>query len=163
MPIALVPEHVAHTVQAAPSLYWYVDGPLPENAAAVFTMLDPEGVDPLLQFPLALPAIAEIQRIRLADHGIELVRDEVYEWTISIVPEQNLHSDAVIAFAAIRRVDERRLEGRSPTAETYAELGLWYDALQSLTEGIEQTPNDASLAAQRADLLRQVGLEVTLR
>ena len=51
----------------------------------------------------------------------------------------------------------------APTAHNYAELGLWYDALQSLTEEIEQTPNDASLVAQRADLLRQVGLEVTLR
>ena len=40
----------------------------------------------------------------------------------------------------------------------YAEAGLWYDALSSLSDLIEATPDNPGLRQQRAALLKQVGL-----
>jgi hypothetical protein len=161
-PLALVPDHVALTGQAAPSLYWYVDDALPENVDATFTLLEAEGVNPLLEITLPRPAAAGIQRVRLADHGIELALDNEYEWVIAIVPNPKERSNDIITVASIRRVEEPRLEGRPATASTYAALGLWYDALQSLNEAIERAPDDASLHALRAQLFGQAGLETAV-
>ena len=40
----------------------------------------------------------------------------------------------------------------------YAEAGLWYDAIATISEMIEKTPDDRKLRKQRASLLQQVGL-----
>jgi hypothetical protein len=135
---------------------------LPENVDATFTLLEAEGVNPLLEITLPRPAAAGIQRVRLADHGIELALDNEYEWVIAIVPNPKERSNDIITVASIRRVEEPRLKGRPATASTYAALGLWYDALQSLNEAIERAPDDASLHALRAQLFGQAGLETAV-
>ena len=43
-------------------------------------------------------------------------------------------------------------------AEAYAQAGIWYDALDAISNAIEAHPDDASLREQRASLLKQVGL-----
>ena len=43
-------------------------------------------------------------------------------------------------------------------ASAYAQAGIWYDALDAISNAIEANPNDASLKEQRAALLKQVGL-----
>ena len=43
-------------------------------------------------------------------------------------------------------------------AMVYAENGIWYDAIGSVSEQIEAAPHDATLRVQRAALLEQVGL-----
>ena len=48
--------------------------------------------------------------------------------------------------------------GERPAPGVYAEAGFWYDAIDSLSRLIERYPADASLRAQRAALLEQVGL-----
>ena len=40
----LVPEHIGQTLSDQPSLFWYVDGPPPENTVVVFTLIDEAGV-----------------------------------------------------------------------------------------------------------------------
>ncbi len=40
----------------------------------------------------------------------------------------------------------------------YAENGIWYDAIEALSRQIEQSPENASLRAQRAALFEQVEL-----
>ncbi len=162
-PTALVPNHVALTTRAAPALYWHIDDTLPENVTVIFALLEPEAVNPLIEVSLLRPTAAGIQRVRLADHGVELAHNEEYEWVVALVPNPLERSHDIITGASIRRVEEPRLEGRSATASTFAELGLWYDALQSLNDAIERAPDDASLLAQRAQLLDQANLEVAIR
>ena len=43
-------------------------------------------------------------------------------------------------------------------AAAYGQAGIWYDAFESVSNAIEAHPDDASLRAQRASLLQQVGL-----
>jgi hypothetical protein len=40
----------------------------------------------------------------------------------------------------------------------YAQAGIWYDALDAISNEIDANPKDSSLRHQRADLLKQVGL-----
>ena len=44
-------------------------------------------------------------------------------------------------------------------ARVYANDGIWYDAIDSLSRAIQQNPGDASLRADRSSLLEQVGLK----
>ena len=48
--------------------------------------------------------------------------------------------------------------GRSQRVAIYAEAGLWYDAVEAISEEINAVPNDIALRKQRASLLEQVGL-----
>ena len=59
----------------------------------------------------------------------------------------------------MRRVDAGALAGRPPSARAYAEQGLWYDALEALSDAIERAPADPELLAQRDSLLRQASLD----
>jgi hypothetical protein len=40
----------------------------------------------------------------------------------------------------------------------YAEAGLWYDAIDCISDLIESNPNDSLLRKQRAYLLNQINL-----
>ena len=42
----------------------------------------------------------------------------------------------------------------------YASEGIWYDALETISSMIEESPEDKGLEAIRASLLDQVGLQV---
>jgi hypothetical protein len=53
---------------------------------------------------------------------------------------------------SVENVDDAR------RAAIYAQNGIWYDALEAISNTIEAHPDDASLREQRASLLRQVGL-----
>ena len=51
-------------------------------------------------------------------------------------------------------------DGRSGAA--YAQAGLWYDALQQLSDRIDAAPNDRAAREVRNGLLRQAHLEASL-
>ena len=58
-----------------------------------------------------------------------------------------------------------KLEDRSDTekAAIYAETGIWYDSLSSISNAIDKHPEARNLHQQRASLLERIGLpEVAL-
>jgi hypothetical protein len=162
-PLVLAPEHVAETVSARPSLFWYIDTLPGREAELVFTLIDPEQIDPIAELPLAPPKRPGIQRIDLDDYGIALRPDTEYEWSVTLVADGRQRSRDRISTGSLRRVAvpaALRLEGA--TAPTYAANGLWYDALASLSDAIDASPNDSALRRQRDALLRQADLEAAL-
>ena len=161
-PLALAPDHVAETISASPSLFWHLDGTPPETARIVFTLIEASAVTPIVERQLPLPASAGIQRVRLADLGITLDRDVEYEWSISLQPAGDDHTNDVVSQKYLRRVDPGELGGRPPSARAFAEQGLWYDALEALSDAIDLAPGDVELRAQRDSLLRQAGLDAAL-
>jgi hypothetical protein len=161
-PLALAPDHVALTTHGAPSLFWHLDGPPPETARVVFTLILADGVAPLVERELPLPAAAGVQRVRLDDLGIALEPDLEYAWSISLLPHADDHDGARISERYLRRVDASALAGLAPSARSYAEQGVWYDALEALSDAIDAAPDDPALRAQRDSLLRQAGLEAAL-
>ena len=79
------------------------------------------------------------------------------------------HPQDVLAGGIIERIDppaelRARLAQAAKTQAPflYAEAGIWYDALATLSEQSDAAPADANMRQQRAELLEQVGLgEVT--
>jgi hypothetical protein len=162
-PLALVPDHLAYTVNASPSIFWHVDGPV-DGARVFFSIVDEEDLDGLdFEVELESPTQAGIHRVRLSDLGITLAGDTEYHWYISVVPDMESRDRDRISDGYVSRIDEPLLDGHDPVASTFAELGLWYDALESLSDAIDSDPADLELRVQRNSLLLQAGLEVAAR
>ena len=160
---ALVPEDSGLTVSEQPSLYWFISTAttLPVEVA----ITDPQATQPVVETRLPSPTKPGIQRIRLADLGIHLAPGTAYQWSISVIPDANRRSRDILAGGVIQRVEapaglqEKLAQSRKEEHPfLYAEAGLWYDALGSISELIEVTPFDAQLRKQRSALLSQVGL-----
>ena len=104
-----------------------------------------------------------VQRISLAEQKVKLQPGVEYEWSVALVldPEQR-SSDIIASGWAIRVEDAPAGLGGKPSTDlvtAYAEAGLWYDALGTISELIEKSPEDKSLRQIRAGLLRQVGFQ----
>ena len=161
----VAPEHVGQTSSAKPSLFWFVDR-VPDSSIRVeFTLLDEDSVEPLVETVLPNPKRAGVHRIRLSDYGVELDPGSEYEWSVSLVLDPNERSKDIVATSWIDRIPESgelksRIASEGATATVFAEEGLWYDAIGALSDEIDADPGNVQLAEQRADLLRQVGLDV---
>jgi hypothetical protein len=160
---ALVPDDSALTASEQPSLYWFISNvtTLPVEV----TISDPRATEPLLETRLPGPIQPGVHRIRLADHGIRLAPGVAYRWSITVIPDLNRRSRDILAGGTIERIEppfefrEQLKQSRQEDRPAlFAGAGLWYDALASISELIEKTPNDEQLRKQRSALLTQVGL-----
>jgi hypothetical protein len=161
--IALVPNHVAVTTQAQPSLFWFQSKPA--KAKFELTVVEPKKPKPLLSLAALQADKPGIHRVKLAKYKVELQPDVAYEWSVAIVPDAENRSKDVIAKGVLKRISPpgdlaTRVEKADDLerAALYADAGVWYDALDAISNAIDAHPDDGSLRAQRASLLRQVGL-----
>ena len=161
--LALVPDHVALTTQAQPSLFWFQSKPT--KAKFELTVVEPKKPKPLLSLTSPDADQAGIHRIKLAKYKVELQPDVAYEWSVAIVSDPENRSKDVIAKGVIKRINPpadlaTRVEKGDDVerASAYAQAGIWYDALDAISNAIDAHPDDASLREQRATLLSQVGL-----
>ncbi len=160
---ALVPNHLALTTQAQPSLFWFQSKPA--KAKFELTVVEPKKPKPLLSLTSQDADKPGIHRIKLARYKVELQPDVTYEWSVAIVPDPENRSKDVIAKGVIKRIkppDNLATVGEKANdlerAAAYAQAGVWYDALDAISNAIEANPTDASLREQRASLLKQIGL-----
>jgi hypothetical protein len=161
--LPLVPDHVALTTQAQPSLFWFQS----KSAKAKFELavVEPKNPKPLLSLNSPDADKPGIHRIKLARYKVELKPDVAYEWSVAIVPDPENRSKDVIAKGVIKRINPPAYLASQvekgddlARASAYAQAGIWYDALDAISNAIEASPNDSSLREQRAALLKQVGL-----
>jgi hypothetical protein len=164
----LAPEQTGLTTESAPTLYWYTSRAAPGPQIEV-TIIQKDALDPVLETTLQASVAPGIQRLDLSRWGSELDADVEYEWFVSVVRDPAQRSNDITAGGTIRRValDPRvraRLSGSDARAVPliYAEQGIWYDAIDRLSRLIDVHPADDTLREQRAALLRQVGLGVTI-
>lgn len=158
-PLALVPAHVALTSSSSPSLFWWIGAVPPEGATVTLTVATDDEIEPLAEIALPLPRTKGIQRVRLADHGVELARGVEYEWSIAVGSDPASHANDQIANGYITRVDDpSELSGTPRSVTTLAAAGLWYDALAAVSDEVEVRPADARPRAARDALLEQAGL-----
>ena len=157
-PTALVPEHVALTTRATPSLFWHIDGEVPEGTRLFFTLVEEEEGLPLVETELAPPAGPGIQRVRLSDHAIELGAGTTYAWSVALVPDMQHRSADLVATAYVKRVPQAT--PRFQNAQFFAAEGLWYDALEALSDRVDERPEAQAPRKLRGSLLRQAGLRV---
>jgi hypothetical protein len=159
----LAPNHVGLTAQAQPSLFWYLSSSTTSSIEVVIK--DPQKIAPLFVTRFHPPSTPGIQRVRLSEYDVSLAIGVPYHWFAVLIPDPTQRSKDIVARGRIERIKlsealHTRLaqarEGDAPAL--YAEAGLWYDALATLSDLIEATPQDAQFRQQRAALLEQVGL-----
>ena len=162
----LAPDHSAFTTTEQPSLYWYISKPT--SLPVELTVMDPQGIKPILETQLPSPTKAGIQRVRLADYNVHLAPGAAYRWFVAVVPDADRRSKDILAGGAIERVDlQEDVKAKVAKASdkelpfVYAQAGLWYDALKSISDLIYAAPQNQDLHNQRTALLKQVGLPST--
>lgn len=163
----LAPNETGFTTSNNPTVYWYVSEPLNTPVELTLTTTEPlkDAATPALEVTLQPPIAKGVHALRLADHGISLKPGVEYQWFVAVVANPAQRSGDIIAGGAIKRLAEAdavqaRIK-RAPQAAwpaVYADSGIWYDAIDQLSQQINARPDDARLRGQRAALLEQVGL-----
>jgi hypothetical protein len=162
--VVLAPDHTGLTTREQPTLYWYVSKPVPAHLEV--TVINDQAIDPALEEELGAPRSAGIQSIDLAKAGVKLKPGVEYRWFVSAIADPDQRSNDVVASGTIERItpDEalkRKIAGANgrDLARVYAQAGVWYDTIDTLSRMIEKSPGDSVLREQRAALLEQVGLK----
>ncbi len=160
--LALAPDHTGFTLESQPTLYWYVSGPA--QVKLEITLLDEEGIDPILTQQMQGSNNAGIYAVSLAEHGITLKPGMEYQWFVALIPDPKQRSRDVTAGALIQKVDaDPDLVARLKAANNderpgiLAQHGIWYDAVHRLSQEIQKGAS-AEYRRYRASLLEQVGL-----
>lgn len=158
----LAPEHVGLTLQATPTLYWFVSRRT--ERPVEFTLSDETSVEPLLDLRLPGPHEPGIHALSLREHGVRLQAGVTYRWFVALASEPGAAGE-MMAGGAIRRIDadaalETRLASAEPAARAHvlAQAGLWYDAFGTLSDWLRREPGSERLKGHRATLLEQVDL-----
>jgi hypothetical protein len=158
----LAPDHTGLTLSAQPTLYWFLSRP--SRHPIEITLIEERVIDPVLELTLE-PTSAGIQALPLARHGLSLKPGVEYQWVVALVLDPAQRSRDILASALIRRVQAEAvlkggLESAAPEERLrlYAEAGIWYDLIDTLSEAIAARPDDAELRGRRAMLLEQAGL-----
>lgn len=159
----LAPNHTGLTTRDQPVLYWFISSP--SSMPVELTLVDPQKADPLVELQIKPPISQGVHRVRVADHGVRLEPGVSYQWYVAVVPDTGRRSKDILAGGSIERVAPpdglaARLAQASKAEQpsVYAGAGLWYDALASLGDLIDEAPGDRALLDRRSALLRQVGL-----
>lgn len=158
----LVPEHTGLTTKAYPKLYWYISEPSSERIE--FTLNDEEIGETLIQTNLSA-AESGIHCLNLSDYNQQLSPGKQYSWFITIIVEPDKPMKNILAGGGIMRVkplkflaDKLKIADKRDIPAIYADSGIWYDALDELSDLIKKHPEDTRLKEMRVNLLKQVGL-----
>lgn len=164
----LAPEEVGFSASAQPTVYWYLSDSVaqPVEFAITDTTSVQAAARPILDITLPGPVDRGVHAIELAEHGVSLKKDVQYQWFVAVVNNPEQRSEDIIAGGSI--IYEPASEGlrqelsRAPdtlSAITYADFGMWYDAVDNLSRRIQSHPTDREARELRAELTEQVGLE----
>jgi hypothetical protein len=131
-----------------------------------FALIDDEAIDPLLEVETGEVKVTGVQHLNLADHNIRLEPGVPYQWSVALVMNEDSRSTDVMASGVIERVEpDKAVSSRIAGSQgmelvaAYANAGIWYDALDTISSMIASSPQDQELVAIRATLLDQVGLQ----
>jgi hypothetical protein len=163
----LAPGETGYTTQEKPTIYWFVSQEV--NSPVELTLISSESLQaastPLLEITLQPPFARGIHALRLADHGITLRPGVEYQWFVAVVRNPAQRSNDTIAGGTIKRVADsdavqsrlkQTLQAQWPAV--YAEAGIWYDAIDQISQQISADASNRQLRGQRAALLEQVDL-----
>ena len=160
----LAPDHVGLTTHAQPTLYWYAHSPV--TAHIEFALIDETSIDPLLELETGKVKVTGVQHLNLADHNITLSPGVPYQWSVALIMDEDSRSTDVIASGVVELIEpNKEMKSRIDASQgtdlvaAYANEGVWYDALDTISSMIDKSPADQQLIAIRATLLDQVGLQ----
>ena len=100
----LVPDHVGRTTSQQPVLYWYMSDGTVGDLKFELTLIDETSVDPLIDTGVARPPAPGLQRVDLADYGMNLAIGEEYQWSVVLVTDPDDRSKDIVSSGWIERV-----------------------------------------------------------
>jgi len=161
----LAPSGEALTTRKQPVLFYSQSGTAEDagDRSLTFTLVEPNRAAPLIK-AVAAKSVPGIRRVQVSTHGVELKEGVRYDWRVALGAGAEGRSLDVFASGSIKYVAPSKelkdaLESDpSHKAEVYAAHGIWYDALEEISNQIMADPKNPELLAQRAALLEQVGL-----
>ena len=161
--VVFAPDHTGLTTKEQPTLYWYTSEPV--SSSLELTMINDTKIEPELEKVIKTSGAAGIQSIKLSDTQIKLEPGIEYRWFVSVLAEKGQRSNDIVASGTIQRIIPEGDLHKAITAadesglvEVYAQQGIWYDAIDSLSEMFRKSPGNSLLIEQYATLLDQVGL-----
>ncbi|MCP4698073.1 MAG: DUF928 domain-containing protein [Gammaproteobacteria bacterium] len=168
----LAPRRTGLSLKDQPALYWYLSKPW--QGSVEFTLNAADAEEPMLQKELAPPGktgfTADIHSLKLAEYGIRLKPGVEYEWFVVIMGDAEQRANDLLASGTIRYVPthaglDKKLEKTPEEKKThvYAKAGLWYDAVDTVSQKIARDPGNAGVRRQRAALTEQAGLPAVAR
>ncbi|MBD2182882.1 DUF928 domain-containing protein [Planktothrix sp. FACHB-1355] len=165
----LIPnDHIGLTVSGRPTFSWYVSSA--PSMPMQFTLVEPGVAKPLLvkQFRNDKSGIIQLE---LPPNVPELSTGKVYRWTVSLVCNAKRPSENIYVRSWISRVDYRTgINSQSAsesdsyaqklrqTAAAYAQSGIWYDSIASVTKAYLVEPQNRQNYQYLRFLLDAVGL-----
>ena len=130
------------TSLAAPTLYWYAPTISPYHFEIT---VQQSGKPVLLKKDMGVVKTAGIQKIRLADYGIQLIAGLDYTWSVTSQHTTDSQTNATIRY-------QQPATLLTDTAQMI-KAGYWYDAVAQLAE---------SHSPQLTELLQQEGISIQL-
>ena len=161
----LTPDHTGLTLQKQPSLYYFLSESV-ANPMELTIIEESDAIEPLLEVEITPAEMPGIQSIHLTGYDIHLQQDKIYRWYVSIILDPNSRAKDILAWGRVQRIKcPDKLQKKIYTTtknyltHTYAEAGIWYDALSDISNQIYLEPRNSQLRKQRAALLKQVDLQ----
>lgn len=168
--VAWVPDHVAHSATAQPTLYWELGGELEDGHEVSVVLTAENEPEPLYEGVHVIDAKRVRQETNLASLGVSLTPGEVYRWSVVVRaasgdPSADRIAQGWVEYRAPSRelVDRFAEARRGNRAAHYAERGYWYDALALLVEFEREHPGDADARERLVGFLAKAGITPVAR
>jgi len=158
----LVPrDHDGLTVSGHPTFFWHVSAPVP----MAFALTEQGMAQPLLEQQIQ-PREAGIVQLAMPKDLPELVQGRKYRWSVTLTCNPDRPSANPFVQSWLERVpisSKLALQLATTASErehalTYAQGGLWYDALEAISTAYSVNFKDHSILEERLSLLEQAGL-----
>ncbi len=152
----LSPPHTGYTGRERPVLHWYLSKPIRDQRVEV-TFVDEDKLATVLEYVADEAIAAGVHAVDLAAHGVRLAPGVEYRWTVALVMDAAERSRDIISSGTILRVEDPVAPGPGTDAVAQAtrlaEDGLWYDAVDTLSQALAADPGNAAARTARARLL----------
>ncbi|MEM6445337.1 MAG: DUF928 domain-containing protein [Cyanobacteria bacterium P01_D01_bin.123] len=159
----LVPsDHTGRTISSHPTFAWHLAGAT--DVPVEFTLVQPGVAQPL--YAVTLPQQPEgYGQIALPAEVPALEIGQEYRWSVEAICNPKRPSSNIFAQGWIERIELspelaqtlERTSNRRDEALVYAEAGVWFEALSTLSEVVKL---DASARADRLALMKDGGIEL---
>ncbi len=158
----LVPQnHTATTISARPTFFWHLSQKL--SLPLRFTLLEP-GKKPILT--QELKPESGIVALKLSQNSKPLEVGKTYRWTVTVICNKNKPSRNLFAQAWIERVSvakfnnpSENIPNRLSCSREYAQMGVWYDALEcAYVAQLLQYQDNSDAIGEFWSLLKEIDL-----
>jgi hypothetical protein len=163
----ITPEHTGLSSMPQPLLYWYLSADM--KTRFEFALVTNTAIDPIVELVFDQVMPAGWHSLDLAEHGVTLQPGVSYQWSVALVTDTDKRSADIVSSGRVEYLplshgQQQRIEQADATAlpGIYAEEGYWYDSFAGLEALLAASPDDQRLQQQRAELLRQIGLDAVV-